>query len=129
MKIQFLLILKKIRPALFSFAAIIAFLGHAFASAEPLSPDLRPKQEITLIEAIHRIGEQYNVLFNYDREIISGIKVNYLADTQNVDEAIAAVLENTNLRYLMFNHRYVVIYQNDKEGIESLKEMIQHFQT
>src|SRR5699024_2673619 len=73
--------------------------------------------------------EQYNVLFNYDREIISGIKVNYLADTQNVDEAISAVLENTNLRYRMFNHRYVVIYQNDKEGIESRKEMNQHFQT
>lgn len=129
MKIQFLLILKKIRSELFSFVAIIAFLGHPFASTELLASDHRPKQEITLIEAIHRIGEQYNVLFNYDREIISGIKVNYLADTQNVDEAISAVLENTNLRYRMFNHRYVVIYQNDKEGIESLKEMIQHFQT
>src|SRR5690606_30724507 len=28
----------------------------------------------------------------------------------------------------IFSHRYVVIYKNDQEGIESLKEMIQHFQ-
>src|SRR5690606_24249268 len=87
-------------------------------------------QEITLIEAIHHISEQYQVLFNYDRNIVRDIKVRYEPEEfGNVDAAIASVLKETNLKYQIFSQRYVVIYKNDKEGIESLKEMIQHFQT
>ncbi|GAA5222336.1 TonB-dependent receptor [Membranihabitans marinus] len=97
--------------------------GHTIDRFSPLN------QEITLIEAIQQISDSYNVLFNYDRTIISDIKVHFdPATTDNVDDAISAVLENTDLKYQMFNHRYVVIYKNDEEGIESLKEMIQHFQ-
>src|SRR5690606_22670435 len=86
-------------------------------------------QEITLIEAIHHISEQYQVLFNYDRNIVSDIKVQYEPEKfANVDAAIASVLKETNLKYQIFSQRYVVIYKNDEEGMESLKEMIQHFQ-
>ena len=86
-------------------------------------------EEITLIEAIHRISEQYQVLFNYDRNIVSDIKVRYESrEFASVDAAIGSVLKETNLKYQIFSQRYVVIYKNDQEGIESLKEMIEHFQ-
>ena len=112
------------------FCGLIALLWQLPLAAGNTTPHLlAEKQEITLIEAIHYIGERYQVLFNYDRAIFSDIKVNYEPSaSHNVDEAISAVLKNTNLKYQMFNQRYVVLYKNDKEGIESLKEMIQHFQ-
>src|SRR5690606_24341129 len=112
------------------FSGLIALLWQLPLAAENIVPGFRPlKQEITLIEAIHHISERYQVLFNYDRAILSDIKVHYdPTSSSNVDEAISAILVNTDLKYQMFNQRYVVLYKNDKEGIESLKEMIQHFQ-
>ncbi|MBY5959650.1 TonB-dependent receptor [Membranicola marinus] len=128
MKVRILL-LSKLRKLLL-FVAMILFLAHHSLSAGGTDIEYHPGlQEMTLLEAIHHISDQYQVLFNYDRAIVSDIKVNYAPVAgHNVDEAIMSVLKNTDLKYQMFNHRYVVIYKNDQEGIESLKEMIHHFQ-
>lgn len=128
MNVQFLLH-SKVKITLVFLGLISLFFKIPIAEGN-ISDRFYPlKQEITLIEAIQQISDSYNVLFNYDRTIISDIKVQFdPTATDNVDDAISAVLENTDLKYQMFNHRYVVIYKNDEEGIESLKEMIQHFQ-
>lgn len=87
------------------------------------------QNEIALIEVIQQISDQYQVFFNYDRDIVSNVKVDYAPSAEaTIDEALTSVLAKTNLRYKMFNDRYIVIYQNDRTGIESLKEMIKHFQ-
>src|SRR5690606_36037091 len=115
MKVRFLHLSRVRISALFLFIAFFLYQNSIFAGAHRLENTLFA-QEITLIEAIHHIGEKYQVLFNYDRAIISDIKVNYEpAASRNVEEAISAVLERTGLKYQMFNHRYVVLYKNDKE--------------
>src|SRR5690554_96191 len=128
MKVRFLRLSRVRISALFLFIAFFLFENSVFAEANRLERSLIA-QEITLIEAIHHISEQYQVLFNYDRNIVSDIKVQYEPEKfANVDAAIASVLKETNLKYQIFSQRYVVIYKDDEEGIESLKEMIQHFQ-
>src|SRR5690606_18231373 len=128
MKVWFLHLSRVRISAIFLFIAFFLFHNPIFAEDNRLESTLTA-QEITLLEAIHRISEQYQVLFNYDRNIVSDIKVQYEPEQfENVDAAIASILKETNLKYQIFRQRYVVLYKNDQEGIESLKEMIQHFQ-
>src|SRR5690606_19246283 len=128
MKVRFLRLSRVRISALFLFIAFFLYQNLIFAEDKRLENTLLA-QEITLIEAIHHISEQYQVLFNYDRNIVSDITVRYEPkEFENVDAAIASILKETNLKYQIFSQRYVVIYKNDEEGIESLKKMIEHFQ-
>src|SRR5690606_2813633 len=57
------------------------------------------------------------------------IKVEYDSDKhQSLEEVLDFVLKNTNLGYRIFDHRFVVVFQNSDQGIETLKEMIGHVQ-
>ncbi len=87
------------------------------------------QEKISLEEAFHLIGEKYDVFFNYDRSIASDIVVEYKDDQhQSLKDAMSYVLRNTNLGYRIFDQRFVVVFQNSDQGIESLKEMIGHVQ-
>ncbi|WP_236973487.1 SusC/RagA family TonB-linked outer membrane protein [Membranihabitans maritimus] len=93
-------------------------------SAVPDSQD-----EVLLEEAFYKIGQKFEVFFNYDRSIASDITVEYNEDRYtSLEEALSFVLRNTNLKYRLFDQKYVVIYQNDEEGLKSLRKMIEHFQ-
>lgn len=84
---------------------------------------------IKLEEAFHQIAQKYEVFFNYDRSIATDIKVEYDSDKhQSLEEVLDFVLRNTNLGYRIFDHRFVVVFQNSDQGIETLKEMIGHVQ-
>lgn len=90
---------------------------------------LNPNEEITLIEAIHLISQKYQVLFNYDRTWVSNHKVDYNPEkTIGLEEELTYVIGQTNLKYQIFDGRYVALYRDDKAGLESLEKMIVHFQ-
>ncbi len=92
-------------------------------SASPAS------QEVLLEEAFQLIGKQFGVFFNYDQEMVSDTRVIYKAEAyENVEEALSDVFEQTNLQYRIFDKRYVAVYRETQEGVESLKKMIHHFQ-
>jgi TonB-linked SusC/RagA family outer membrane protein len=81
-------------------------------------------QEMTLLEAIEQISEDYEVYFTFDKKLISDIKVNYdRKENKNVEEAISSILKETTLTYKLFNQQFLVIYKNDEEGLKSLKKM------
>src|SRR5690606_38034617 len=66
---------------------------------------------------------------NYDRSITTDIEVEYRDDRHHsLDEALTYVLKGTDLGYRIYDQRYVVVFQNNDEGIESLKNMIGHMQ-
>ncbi len=89
-----------------------------------------PADEILLEEAFHLIGQQYGVFFNYDQEMVSDTRVIYKAGTyQNVEDALSQVFDQTDLKYQIFDKRYVAVYRETREGVESLRRMIDHFQT
>ncbi|WP_236973529.1 SusC/RagA family TonB-linked outer membrane protein [Membranihabitans maritimus] len=80
-----------------------------------------------LIELIRKWEAKYNVLFTYDRRIVESVEVEVPdEDMENIDNALDFALDKTELKYTILESRYVILYRNDKEGIESLENMIQH---
>src|SRR5690554_2651815 len=87
------------------------------------------QEKIGLEEAFLRISNKYHAYFNYDRSITTDIEVEYRDDRHHsLDEALTYVLKGTDLGYRIYDQRYVVVFQNNDEGIESLKNMIGHMQ-
>src|SRR5690606_18816074 len=86
-------------------------------------------REMTLVEAIQEISKEYGVYFSFDRALVENVVVNYeRSATITLEEAIVSVLEGTGLEFKMFDERFVIIYQKDKEGITSLRRMVGHME-
>src|SRR5690606_31062954 len=85
------------------------------------------KQEITLLEAIEKISKEYEVYFTFDMTLVADVKVEYeYAAYGSVEDAIANILEDTNLKYKFYDQRFVILYKADAEGLESLRKMSRH---
>jgi|GEM_PF-3802499 len=107
------------------FSMTVLFLpSHSLAN-----PEMGDQDKIKLDEAFHRIGEQFDVFFNYDQSLTSNIMVEY-KETKNksLNVVLSDLLKNTHLEYQIFGDQFVVIFQNSKAGIENLKNMITHVQ-
>ena len=84
---------------------------------------------IELTEALDRISQTYGVYFTFDRELTAQYTVVYdESKYSSAEEAIQLVLKETNLAYQIFEKQFVIIYRNDKAGLESVKQMISHLQ-
>lgn len=83
-------------------------------------------QDQGLLQVIRDISNRYNVHFTYDREIVENVKVGEYDPEEyaNVDEALKNVLKETKLKYVTLEMKYVIIYQDDEQGMESLQNMI-----
>lgn len=103
-----------------------------FASSWPLGghvPEKTGADKIKLTEALERISETYNVYFTYDRELTGQYVVNYIEDDYfSAEHAIQRVLEGTNLTYQIFDSQFVIVYLNNRSGLKSVKQMINHLQ-
>ncbi|GAA5225184.1 TonB-dependent receptor [Membranihabitans marinus] len=90
---------------------------------------LPQEDEVLLTEAIQSIGRKYQVLFSYDRSFVKEVRVDYDEDaTDNLEDALKSILSQTNLKYQIFDQRYVAVYRDSDEGLASLQKMIEHFQ-
>ncbi|MCE6989828.1 TonB-dependent receptor [Dyadobacter sp. CY323] len=80
-----------------------------------------------LLTVIQDINKRYHVHFTYDREIVENISIrkDYNPDDYtSANEALSSALEHTRLKYKILDSKYVIIYQDDKKGMESLKKMV-----
>ncbi|GAA5221042.1 TonB-dependent receptor [Membranihabitans marinus] len=84
-----------------------------------------------MLKVIRDISFRYDVHFTYDREIVEDVVVDGYNpdDYHNVDDALAKVLSNTKLKYVMLEMKYVIIYRDDAAGMESLQKMVKVLQT
>lgn len=88
-------------------------------------PAIVQKEE--LVKLIRKWEEKYNVLFTYDRRIVESVQVEApYPEVGDIDEALEYALQKTELKYTILENRYVVLYRNTPEGIESLETMIRH---
>lgn len=80
-----------------------------------------------LLQVIRDISQRYNVHFTYDREIVEDVEIEkYTPEAYvSVDDALRSVLAGTNLKYVMLEMKYVIIYQDDAEGMQSLEQMVE----
>src|SRR5690625_4231647 len=88
-----------------------------------------PAERISIEEAFTLIGIEYGVHFNYDRAVVSDVEVDYESGQyEKVEDALQSVFSQTHLKYEIFDQRYVAVYRQDREGVESMKKMVSHFQ-
>lgn len=83
--------------------------------------------EEQLLTVIRDISERYSVHFTYDREIVENVEVeNYKPGLySDANDALESVLAGTNLKFVMLEMKYVIIYQDDAEGMQSLTQMVE----
>src|SRR5690625_2390042 len=101
-----------------------------FLTAIPMQAENHiPAEKISIEEAFTLIGIEYGVHFNYDRAVVTDIKVDYESGYyQKVEDALQSVFNQTHLKNEIFDQRYVAVYRQDREGVESMKKMVSHFQ-
>ena len=85
---------------------------------------LSAAQEISLAEALDRVGEEYQVFFSYNADLLSKTKIEF---SYQKGEALEVVMErllsNTNFGYKSYDNKYFVVYQKTKKGIRNSKKM------
>jgi TonB-linked SusC/RagA family outer membrane protein len=114
---------EKWKTGLLSIMALVLFNICEVYSADSVN------QQMTLIEAIEQISEDYEVYFTFDKTLISDIKVHYdRKENENVEEAVSSVLKETSLTYKLFNQRFLIIYKKDEEGLKSLRKMSKYLE-
>src|SRR5690625_3771382 len=85
--------------------------------------------QILLQLVLLKIILKYDVHFNYARSIMKDVIVDYEEDRSfSLSEALDHVFENTHFGYRIYEQRYIVVFENNDEGTESLKNMINHMQ-
>ncbi|WP_236980640.1 SusC/RagA family TonB-linked outer membrane protein [Membranihabitans maritimus] len=86
------------------------------------------QKEMSLVEAIRQISKDYGVYFTFDHTLVKNITVKYETKKDlSIEQAISGVLSETDLNFKFYDNRFVILYKNDKEGLESLKQMMEHF--
>ncbi|GAA5221328.1 TonB-dependent receptor [Membranihabitans marinus] len=84
-------------------------------------------QEIELADALQKLTEKYDVYFTYDKSLVRDVTVNYSDQGNTVEEDLNYLLKGTELQFKIFEDRFVIIYRLDKEGMSSLRSMVEHF--
>src|SRR5690625_1915258 len=116
----------KLRILLLSILFMTVFRGGlmAFPSEKTINIE---SDKITLLAAIERISQEYEVYFTFDMTLVSDVEVEYEDRSySSAEEAISYILKGTNLKYKFYDHRFVILYKEDAEGLESLKQMSRH---
>lgn len=109
----------------------VSFLGMVMVFQPPSAQATKAhlSDQILLELALHKISQKYDVHFNYDRDIMKEVMVDYEENNAfSLAEALDHVFENTHFGYRIFEERYIVVFENNDEGTESLKNMINHMQ-
>src|SRR5690625_1509208 len=97
-----------------------------FLTAIPMQAENHiPAEKISIEEAFTLIGIEYGVHFNYDRAVVADVEVDYESGQyEKVEDALQSVFSQTHLKYEIFDQRYVAVYRQDREGVESMKKKI-----
>lgn len=116
------------KKVLLNLILLFVVMGQAtYAMASDKEPIPAENQEISLVEAISKISVEYGVYFTFDHELVKGIRVQYEAhEDMTVKEVITEVLKRTGLKFKLYDQRFVILYKDNAEGFESLKQMSKH---
>lgn len=87
----------------------------------------RPVDDISFVEAIKEISARFEVFFTFDLKLVEGIRVDEsFRQIESVENAVEFVLQKTSLKYRIIQDQYVIIYKDDNQGMESLRQMSRH---
>ncbi len=105
--------------------SLFLWYGGLYPSTIQANPS--GKEKITLLEAIEKISQEYDVYFTFDMTLVSKVEVQYEQALYNsAEDAISRILRGTGLKYQFYDRRFVILYKDDAKGLESLKQMSKH---
>lgn len=114
--------IKYVLSTLLSLSLWYAGLYPSTAQANPSG-----KEKITLLEAIEKISQEYDVYFTFDMTLVAKVEVQYeRALYSSAEDAISRILKGTGLKYQFYDRRFVILYKDDANGLESLRQMSKH---
>src|SRR5690606_7455638 len=59
--------------------------------------------------------------------LVADVRVEYEHTSyQTAEEALASILQDTDLKYKFYDQRFVILYKENAEGLESLRKMSHH---
>ncbi|MEM6799800.1 MAG: TonB-dependent receptor [Bacteroidota bacterium] len=80
-------------------------------------------EKVPLADALKILSENYEVLFTYDSDLISQIKVEYeYQEGEKFEAAIYKIFEQTGLKYNSLGGKYYLIYRDNKQGRSKAKK-------
>lgn len=121
--------MRKIVTVTMLFVAVLASSAFVMGAEAENERNASTKEKMLLVEAIALISSKYNVFFTFDHELVKDIEVEYdFSENRPVESVISGVLSGTELEFKLYDRRFVILYQNDERGLESLKEMVKHFE-
>src|SRR5690606_29720270 len=66
----------------------------------------------------------------YDEKMIEDVEVSYNPEHyRSIEHALNELLAGTSLRYKIFDNRYIILYEESKEALTSLKGMVRHLES
>ncbi|HRP54533.1 TonB-dependent receptor [Agriterribacter sp.] len=103
------------------------FLWYGGLNPSAIRANPSDKEKITLLEAIEKISQKYDVYFTFDMTLVSKVEVQYeQALYSSAEDAISRILKGTGLKYQFYDRRFVILYKDDAKGLESLRQMSKH---
>ena len=114
-----------IKYVLSTLLSLFLWYGGLYPSTAQANPS--GKEKITLLEAIEKISQEYDVYFTFDMTLVSKMEVQYeQALYSSAEDAISRILKGTGLKYQFYDRRFVILYKDDANGLESLRQMSKH---
>lgn len=116
-----------IKPMTTLFLLMAMLFQSSVAEAKEENPAKSEADDVTFVEAAKEISSKFGVFFTFDLKLVEDIRVDdAFRDFNTLENAVEYVLHKTNLKYRVIQSQYVIIYKNDMEGVNSLKEMSKH---
>lgn len=115
----------RIKYVLLAMLSLFLWYGGLHPSEVYAKPS--DKEKMTLLEAIEKISQKYDVYFTFDMTLVSKVEVQYEQSLySSAEDAISRILKGTGLKYQFYDRRFVILYKDDASGLESLRQMSKH---
>ena len=83
-----------------------------------------PAQERAMTEILEELGEAYHVLFSYNIDLLSDVKVDFsYQKAESLDNVMNRLLAKTNFTYETYGDKYFVVYEKTDKGIRDAKKL------
>ncbi len=109
---------------LFHMLLLVVCLSPLPARANSGGTDSYLNAKNKLTEVLTEMSEIYRVFFTYEAELLQDVEVDFeFRRDEALEDAISRLLSDTGFQYKSYGGKYMVIFQNTKQGQKSAKKI------
>ncbi len=116
---------------LYPLMLVVVFSGTVhLAWADAATPFVSESTDKSLHQVLEDLGKRYEIFLSYNTAIVEDVHVDFeFRSNEDVEDAVARLLEGTGLRCKSFKGRYFVIYGSSRKQKSQAKRVIKKFQS